>query len=691
VDRGATFPGAAVPFGFAVPSPDTTRPSSAGYGSSQPVIGFSQTHVSGVGGGGSKYGNFRLTPFSGRMRLDDLASRVSRERALPGHYSARLDRHGVDVSLTATRLAAFHRYVFAPGRARHVVLDSTSVVEVPGGQIPLAAATRIASRNEIVGWARIGGGFNGGPYRLYFALRFNRRIQRAGTFVDGRISRKRSVRSGRLQRSGAWATFARGGGRTLGVKIGLSFRGVPRARRNLRRELGRLGFATVRKRAARSWASALGRIRVTGGTAGDRRTFYSALYHSQLMPRNLSGENAWWRSRFPHYEDYYALWDTFRTLHPLLALIQPRHQRRMVASLIDVYRHTGWLPDARVAGTNGVTQVGSNASVVIADAVVKGLRGIAYRTALRGLVKDAERTSPNPLRHGRELGDYKQLGYLSLAFGRSASRTLEYAYNDFAVAQVAGRLGRRALARRYLTRSRNWRNLWDPQTRSVRPRRPDGAFLSPYSPDRYYPDGVLSGFDSPFFEGTGRQWSTFVPHDVRGLSARLGGDHELVRWLDELFDGRFYDPGNEPNLLAPYLYVHAGRPDRTAERVRRLLAQAYSPTRRGLPGDDDSGALSSWYVWGAIGLYPNAGQAFYYIASPLFRRTRMALPGGRRLIIDALGVSERRRFVQEARLNGRPLRRSWLSHRQTVRGGRLTLRMGPTPSTWGRSESAPSL
>jgi predicted alpha-1,2-mannosidase len=472
------------------------------------------------------------------------------------------------------------------------------------------------------------------------------------------------------------------------TKIGLSFRSVARARRNLARESPGYDLARLRRRAARAWRAVLGRIAVRGGSSAERRTFYTALYHAHLMPHDLRGENAWWRSETPHYEDYYALWDTFRTLHPLLTLVQPRRQAEMVESLIDTYRHTGWLPDARVAGKNGVTQVGSNASVVIADAAVKGLRGIDYRTALRAVLRDAERESPKPLRHGRELREYKRLGYMSLRHGRSASRTLEYAYNDFAVAQLARTLGRRALARRYLARSGSWANLWDGGTRSIRPRHPDGRFLSPHSPDHRYPDAPDRVFSSPFYEGSARQWSTFVPHDVSGLMARLGGEDGLVRWLDELFDGGHYDPSNEHDLLAPYLYAHAGRPDRTADRVRDVMASAYRPTRAGLPGEDDSGALSSWYVWGAIGLYPNAGQPLYYVGSPLFARVRIALAHDRAFSIEARGTSRRRRYVQRASLNGRPLRRAWITHRQLARGGRLILHMGPRPSRWG-SEAPP--
>jgi predicted alpha-1,2-mannosidase len=384
------------------------------------------------------------------------------------------------------------------------------------------------------------------------------------------------------------------------------------------------------------------------------------------------------------------LWDTFRALHPLLTLIQPRRQRDMVRSLIDTYRHTGWLPDARIAGRNGITQVGSSGDVVVADALVKGLRGIDWGTAYRALVKDADVDSPRPLRQGRELGAYNRLGYMGLEQGRSASRTLEYAYDDFAVSQVARALGHTADARRYLERSRRWAKLWDPDTLSIRPRYQDGRFLTPFSPDRYYPDGELANFDAPFYEGTAREWSTFVPHDTQGLIDRVGGDAAFVAWLDRLFDGGGYDPANEPALLAPYLYVNAGRQDLTVDRVHELLRTAYGAGRDGLPGNDDGGALSSWYVWSVIGLFPNAGQPWYYVGAPLFEKSEVSVGRGRRFVIEARRTGEGDRYVQAARLDGRPLERAWITHRELVRGGVLELEMGPHPSSFGLGARPPS-
>jgi predicted alpha-1,2-mannosidase len=264
---------------------------------------------------------------------------------------------------------------------------------------------------------------------------------------------------------------------------------------------------------------------------------------------------------------------------------------------------------------------------------------------------------------------------VSTTAARSASRTLEYAYDDFAAAEIARRAGHPREAQRWLKRSRNWANLWDPPTRSIRPRAADGTFVTPFDVRQR---GF--GFVDPFYEGTPLQWSTFVPHDVQGLIDRLGGDAAAVVWLDSIG----YDPSNEPDLLAPYLYIHMGRPDRTDDVVRNLLTH-YSLARDGLPGNDDSGTLSAWYVWSAMGLFPNAGQPYYYIGSPLFTRTRIALPGGRAFTIEAPATSDANRYVRAATLNGRPLQRAWLTHSEVARGGVLRLDMGPAPTGWGRT------
>jgi predicted alpha-1,2-mannosidase len=699
---GNTVPGAAVPFGFVSLSPDTSNGSTSGYDSGGLILGFSHTHVSGTGGA-SKYGNFRVTPAIGDDAWGNLAFAKSAEEASPGYYAVTIGREGKQVraELTASRLAGFHRYLFPQTSQGRIMLDASATIPLGGGGPRSSGGiVRVIDRRHIAGgMSFVGGWGRETPYTLHFYAEFDRPAAEIGrwhstrgTFVrDGGvgISAGGDTRPGLDNRLGIYATFDTRRDPAVQVKLGVSFVSEEQARRNLQSELPGWSFEAAHSAARGMWADALGKIEVEGGSGEQRRIFASALYRAQVMPHDLSGENIWWRSDEPHYEDFYTIWDTFRTLHPLLTLIQPQRQRDMVRSLLDTYRHTGWLPDARIAGATGPSQGGSNGDVLIADAVVKRLGGFDGKTAIEALLKDGEVQSPDPLNQGRELRDYLSLGYMSLSQTRSASRTLEYAFDDYAIASAAAVLGRADISRRYAARSRNWTNLWDDRLQCIHPRYADGGWAENFDCGREYPDATSEWWDAPFYEGSSRQYSTFVPHDVAGLVRRLGGKAQFVRWLDAFFRQGAYNHGNEPDILAPWLYIHAGRPDRTAERVRAIMASNYHEGRSGLPGNDDAGALSSWYVWAALGLFPNAGQPFYYIGSPLFVRSTIHLEQGRSFVIEAPATSAANLYVQSAELNGKPLDRAWLTHSEIARGGKLVLHMGASPNAWAHNAPPP--
>jgi len=702
---GNIAPGAQIPFGFVHVSPDTVNPTTAGYNPYENILGYSQTHVSGTGGA-SKYGNFLTTPLVGKLRVNNLGSPKDEEAASPGYYAVRLTRSGVKAELTATRLVAMHRYTYPPSKLSHLLIDASSVVQPESGNDaiknphPVDCWVRIIAPNRIEGSGNFIGGWNQSPYTIHFAAEFDRPFNAFGTWRDSRIE-PGSVAAANEGKVGAYATFDTTSNQTVQMKIGVSFISPEKAHANLLQEISGWDFDAVRRKTEAAWETVLGQIKIEGGPEEQRKTFYTALYHSHYMPHDLTGENVWWNSDEPHYEDFYAIWDTFRTHFPLLILIQPERERDMVRSLIDTYVHTGWMPDSRIAGANGMTQGGSNGDVVVADALAKGVTGIDYRKAYEALVKNAEVDSPRPLYEGRVVSEYKRLGYVSMNYPRSTSRTMEYAYDDFCIAQVGQALGYTDDSQKYLQRSRNWMNVWSDETRSARPRYADGRWLAPFAAAHFYPDKDYSYWDAPFYEGSGYIYGTYVPHDAQALVNKLGGNAPFIAWLDAFFANQptrdpafnngLYNHNNEPDFLAAFLYIHAGRPDRTQERVRRILATEYTNGRGGLPGNDDSGAMSSWYVWGAIGIYPNAGQPFYYICSPLFQRSTINLGGGRTFIIEAPETSEANLYVQSATLNGRALDRAWLKHEEIAHGGRLVLRLGATPSIWGRDDRPPSM
>ncbi len=702
---GNIVPGAQIPFGFVHVSPDTAYPNTAGYNPHENIVGFSQTHVSGTGGA-SKYGNFLTTPLVGNIRVNNLGSPKIEEVASPGYYTVRLTSSNVKAELTATRLAAFHRYTYPAAEKSHLLIEVSSMVQPETGKNaiknphPVDCSVRFIAPNRLEGSGNFIGGWNQSPYTIHFSAEFDRPWSAFGTWRVDRIEPGTAAASneGRL---GAYVTFDTTSKQIVEMKIGVSFTSPEKARANLLQEIPDWDFEAVRHQAKAAWESVLSQIKIEGGTEEQRKIFYTALFHSHYMPHDLTGENAWWSSSEPHYEEFYAIWDTFRTHFPLLTLIQPDRQRDMVRSLVDTYVHTGWMPDSRIAGANGMTQGGSNGDVVVADALAKGVKGIDYQKAFEAMVKNAEVDSPRPLYEGREGSEYRRLGYLSMNFPRSTSRTVEYAYDDFCIAQVASTLGHAAEGIKYLNRSKNWMNVWSDETHSARPRYSDGRWLSPFEAAHFYPDKNFSYWDAPFYEGSGYIYGTYVPHDAQGLINKLGGNEPFIAWLDTFFanpptrdpgfNNGLYNHNNEPDFLASFLYIHAGRPDRTQERVRRILATEYATGRGGLPGNDDSGAMSSWYVWGAMGLYPNAGQPYYYVCSPLFQRSIINLGGGRSFIIEAPNTSDTNLYVQSATLDGNALERAWLKHEEVARGGKLVLRMGPTPSYWGRANRPPSM
>ena len=692
---GATVPGAGVPFGFVSFSPDTAHGDSNGYDDWSPVVGFSVTHVSGTGGE-SKYGNFRVTPTVGPINPRNLVFRRTAESASPGFYEATIgnapDRL-IHSELTATRRVAVQRVSFPSGPAGNLLIDVTSAVQMAfGGPQSTGAHVEVHADGNLSGWASFAGGWNPGPWKLYFAAAFDRKPQQAGSWTTAQgasavfpgpgVRESGEQGQSRANRLGVYATFDTATKRTIELKLAVSFVSEAQARANLGEAAG--NFDAVRARAESAWAQALKQIVVTGGTPDQRRMFYTSLFRTHTMPHDLTGENVWWNSTEPHYEDFYTLWDSFRTVNPLMTLIQPQRERDMIRSLLDTYDHTGWLPDGRVAGHNGLTQGGSNGDVVIADAVVKGLGGFDSAKAYQAIKKNGDVESDNPMVQGRVLKDYVRLGYVPLSETRAGSRTMEYAYDDFVIAEVAHALGREDDARRFRDRALGWQKLWDSALKCIHPRYADGSWLENYDCSHGYPDNTAPWWDHPFYEGNGWQYSTYVPGDIANLIRLTGGPAGFLAWLDAFFDGGHYDHSNEPDILAPYLYIEAGRPDRTAERVRSILSRNYRPARDGLPGNDDAGTMSAWYVWSAIGLYPLAGQTTYFIGSPIFESAAIRLENGKTFTVVAHNTSDANLYVLSATLNGKPWSIATLDHRDIVKGGTLVLEMGPKPSAWAR-------
>jgi predicted alpha-1,2-mannosidase len=695
---GNTFVGSAIPFGMVKLGPDMEtfdgRRSGFGYSSYGVILGFSHLHLSGAQG---KYGNILVAPVTGPLDLTDIKSPRSAEVNTLGYYRAQLSRYNVKAELTSSRRVGFHRYTFPASAQSHLTLNVASALDLgPGSESQrfLGAQLHVTSNHEAQGVARFAGGWNkGGEYDVYYYLVLDTPADAVQTWTGATLSPAKDASVATAMPIGASFDFKSRANQVVQVKVGISFISAEQARQNVRQEIPAWNFKVVHAASIELWRAELAKLDLKGETDSQRRQLYTAMYHIMLMPTDRTGENPGWQSSEPYYDDFYTIWDTFRSSSPLLTLISPDRQRDIIRSLIDTYRHTGYMPDGRSGNDNGRTQGGSNANVVVADAYMKGLTGIDYSTALQAMLHDAEVPPENAQKEGRVgLKDYNERGYITTADERAGSRTVEYAYDDFAIAEVACGLGQEQQAARALTRAHNFEHLWDPDMMALgfkgflRPRKPDGSWADPYLMVR----GTWPDF---MYEGDIWTYSLYAPQDMRRLIEMAGGAKQFNARMDFIFSRGHFDISNEPGFLMPLLYNYSGRPDKSADAVHMLLEKAFSDTRAGIPGNDDSGAMSSWLLFQSLGIFPVAGQDVYLISSPSVPDAALLIGNGKRLRIlaksfDSAGLN---RYVQSAKLNGHNLQTNWFRHAQISHGGTLVLTMGSSPSTWGTGTPPPSL
>ncbi|MBN1530349.1 MAG: GH92 family glycosyl hydrolase [Thermoleophilaceae bacterium] len=713
---GNTFPGATTPFGMVAFSPDT-HPRLDGltsyhYGDSR-LKGFSLTHFSGAGC--FVYGDVPLLPITARLSRSPVTSFDGidpnllpafghrRERARPGAYSVTLDPgtpRAIAAELTATARTGAARFTFARG-ARRALLVNT------GGSINQNTAVRIAidpRRRELSGMVE-SRGFCVQPtsHRVYFSARFDHPLSGHGTWAGDRLergSRRVAVSGG----GGAYVEFG-GRGRRVEARVGISFVSVAGARANLAEARGR-SFAALRSGARRTWDRALGRVSVGGGRGRDRAIFASSLYRALLEPsvfsdrdgRYLGMDGRVHRARgFTKYADISG-WDVYRGQTQLMAMLFPRRAADVATSMLADARESGCLPRWPYANQQTNVMVGDPAAPMLASTLALGAARFDTRAALRALLRGADRpchTANGDYTEREALAEYLKLGYvpheldvdvIEHTFGArdrpwgSTATTLEYAIADFAISRLALARGDRGTARRLTRRAGTWRRLVNPGSRTIQPRLASGAFMPGFTP---------AAGDS-YVEGSGAQYSWLVPHDPAGLFASMGGRAAARARLDRFFEELNGGPesehafmSNEPNLGVPWLYDWLGRPDRTQDVVRRTLLDLYGPGPAGMPGNDDGGTMSAWWVFGALGLYPAVpGTDVLALGSPLFPRVTVRLPRGT-LRILAPRAAPGRPYVRSLRLGGGAWKRPWLRYRQLARGGELRFALGGRPSSWG--------
>jgi len=691
---GHTFPGATMPFGMVQLSPDTRQSgwdNCSGYHSSNPtILGFSHTHLSGTGA--IDYGDILFAPMSEALLIEPgeetdpktgyrSAFSHSSEVAEPGYYRVFLEDDMINAEMTVTERVGFHRYTFSEGSEAHILIDLKHGL----GDRTIETWVEITGNSEIIGMRRSTGWAK--DQVIYFVAQFSSPFKTTHLFKSG-VSANDIRAEGTDIKAGL--SFDSDKEKQLLVKVAISPVDIEGARQNLQHELPHWDFDDVRLSAKERWEEMLSVITVKGGTEAEKTNFYTALYHSLIAPNIFNDVDGRYRGadlethQLPPGRSMYtvfSLWDTFRAAHPLFVILYPDLATEFVRTLLTKYEEGDLLPVWELAGNETGTMIGYHSIPVIADAYVKGLRDYDVSAAYSAMKASAEADHLG-------LDHYKQKGYIPIdRENEGVSKTLEYAYDDWCIAQIAIELGHDKDYDHYMRRAMNYHQVFDHETKFMRGKK-GGQWEKPFDP---------FAVTAAYTEANAWQYTYFVPHDISGMMDMMGGEAAFVDRLDDLFSastnlsGRHqpditgligqYAHGNEPSHNFAYLYNHAGQPWKSQKVLRQIMDTLYHPSRDGLPGNEDCGQMSAWYVFTALGFYPvTPGQESYTIGTPLFDEMRIHLQNGASFTISAEGVSPQNRYVQSTTLNGAPLDRSYLLHSEITVGGELKLEMGHEPN-----------
>ena len=708
VGVGRTFPGPCMPYGMVKPGPDCGVLPNAGWAPMpEYVLGFSQTHVSGTGGG-QKYGNILIQPYlEGEYDKDEASKytwrtypqrRMSEDISL-GYYSTTYD-NGIHTEITTADLCALYRFTYpahSSSQSPRLFVDCThflgkdSIPNLRERQQFVDARLEVVNEKEVKGFTSVRGGWNNGDtYTVYFYLQASEPFTVLSSLSLSPVSHGKAT-TDKTADNTADLSFS---SHQVNIKIGISYVSTEQAKKNIVANDFNQQLESLRQ----TWEHHLCKVQIYG-LPKLKTMFYTAIYHTMLMPvektENLS---------YTYYDDYYAIWDTYRTSSPLLTIIDPQRQVDIVNSLLNIYKQDGYLPDARSGDCNGRTQGGSNAEVVIADAMVKDLKGIDYELALEAMLKDATIPPLDDEKEGRGgLKEYKSLGYIPYRIDRAGNRTIEYAFDDYCIAVVAKRLGKKDIYQQYLKQSQNWKNLWrkdyewDGMKGFVMPKDAQGRWMDsvpwghskvfhptiPYTPVTKVAPWYLPWWSTFFYEATSEEYSLSIPHDVEGLIRACGGKKKFRERLDNFFEKGYYNVQNEPSFLTPCLYHWINRPDLSTQRIHQIVRDHYSDAPDGLPGNDDSGAMSSWLAFHMMGLYPNAGHDYYLLNLPMVSEYHFTFANGRVLQVKVQDVKGQlysnslfspftlhpTQFTVS--LNGKRLKDYRLKHADLMQGGDL--------------------
>lgn len=667
------------------------------------LTGFAHVTLSGVGC--PEMGTLLVMPTTGELDVDyhNYGTEYTDEKASPGYYAVRLRKYDIGCEVTATPRSSAERYTFPKGQGNILLNLGEGLTNETG------AAVKKVSDTEIEGY-RLLGTFCYNPqavFPIYFVMRVSKTPRSSGYWKkqppmqgveaqwdkdNGRY--KLYTNYGRELSGndiGYFMSFDCEEGEQVEVQIGVSFTSIDNARRNLEAEQKGFEFAGVRAKALAMWDDCLGTISVEGGTEAQRRIFYTALYHTQIHPtivQDVTGDHPMMESSKTGHTTgnrytIFSLWDTYRNLHQLETLLYPERQLDMVRSMIDMYREWGWMPKWELFGRETWTMEGDPAIAVITDTYLKGLRDFDISTAYEAFVKSATTASKDNLMRP-DIDPYLAKGYVPLgeyaqdeSGDNSVSHALEYYIADYALSQLAEALGKKEDAKRFYKQSLGYRNYYDKEYGTLRPRHVDGSFLTPFDPK----DGADFSNAPGFHEGSAWNYTFYVPHDVKGLARLMGGNKAFVKKLQGVFDNGLYDPANEPDIAYPYLFSYfPGEEWRTQKEVRRIIDNYYTDKPDGIPGNEDCGTMSAWLVFSMIGIYPDCpGSPYYTITSPVFDKVTLHLdpryyPNGD-ITIQANRTTPTANTIGSMTLGGKKLRSFRVSHEQIIKGKNLTLQI----------------
>ena len=724
---GHTYPGATVPFGAVQLSPDTDRQPHniggkynkdaykycAGYQyDDREIVGFSHTHFSGTGH--SDLGDFLIMPTIGELQLEPgeknnpksgyrSAFSHSTEIAEPNYYKVLLEDDGILAEMTTTTRVGFHQYTFPASEDAHIILDLMHGIYNYDDK-NVWTFVRVENDHTITGYRQTNGWAR--TRTVYFAMEFSKPFTNYG-FKNyekqdykgfwRKFDQTKNFPEAAGKQIRAFFDFRTGQEERIKVKFALSPVSTTGAMNNLRTEMPGWDFEKAKKDGQDAWNRELGKIAVTADSRGDLVNFYTALYHTFLSPTvymDVDGkykgldQNVHTAKGFTNYTTF-SLWDTYRALHPFFNIVQPKRNREMINSMLAHYDQSvhKMLPVWSHYANENWCMIGYHSVSVISDAIVKGnIVGIDANRALDAMVQTARTNYYDGLEY------YMKIGYVPEDKNSSSvSKTLEYAYDDWAIAQAAKKLSRLEIASEFSKRAENWRNVYDASVGFMRPKMSDGKFREKFD--------ALQTHDQGFIEGNAWNYSLYVPHDPDGMIETMGGREKFVKYLDELFTMHLPDEffaeteditregiignyvhGNEPSHHVAYLYNWTNEPHKTQERVRMILKNQYKPQPDGLGGNDDCGQMSAWFLFSSLGFYPVApGNDQYSLGSPAIKTAVLKLENGKILTIEAQNQSDKNVYVQKVLLNGRQINRSYITHAEIMNGGKLTFLMSDKP------------